>query len=166
MYDTRNGTYFLYSLSSKCCNLSLIRYDVPFILITWEWCNKRSNMALANTLSLNTSPHLLNVWFVVIIVECFSYLFAINWKNKFAPCLSTGKYPISSIINNSYLQKCLILDSNLFSKCALFNCVIRSWQLIKYTEYLFFAAVIPMEVAKWCLTDTTWTYKQYVFMFS
>ena len=64
--------------SSKRSNLSLIPYDNPFILTIVEWCSNLSNIALANVLSLKTSPHLLNVIFVVIIVECFLYLFAIN----------------------------------------------------------------------------------------
>ena len=66
---------------------------------TLEWCNNLSNIALAKVLSLKVSPHFENGWFVVIIVECFSYLIAISWKKRFAPSLSTGKYPISSIIN-------------------------------------------------------------------
>nr|WP_269465625.1 MULTISPECIES: hypothetical protein [unclassified Thermosipho (in: thermotogales)] len=58
---------------------------------------------------------------VVIIVECFSYLFEISWKNIFAPSLSIGKHPISSIINTLYFAKCLSLTSNLFSFRVFFQ---------------------------------------------
>lgn len=42
------------------------------MVITFEWCNNLSNIALASTASPNISCHLFNGLFEVIIVDFFS----------------------------------------------------------------------------------------------
>ena len=82
--------------------LWIFKIVIPVIII--EWCTNLSIIADAIVVSPNTSPHFEKGWFVVIIVGLFSYLLAISWKNIFASSFVIGKYPISSIINNLYLQ--------------------------------------------------------------
>ena len=84
--------------------LFLILYELPFILIIWEWWINLSKIAFAIILSPNSSPHCPNGLFVVIIVECFSYLLFINWNSKFAPSISNGRYPTSSIMKTLYFS--------------------------------------------------------------
>lgn len=86
-------------------------------------------MAFASTESPKTSPHLLKLLFVVIIVGCFSYLLLINWKNKFESSLLIGKKPTSSIIKTLYDVKCLSLLAKQFSICAFLIAQLSHWQL-------------------------------------
>ena len=48
-------------------------------------------MALAIVGDPNISGHFEELEFVVIIVQCFSYLLAISWKNRFEASKSIGK---------------------------------------------------------------------------
>ena len=47
-------------------------YDGPFIFVTEQWCNKRSNKAVVSTGSWKISAHFEKELFIVIIVEDFS----------------------------------------------------------------------------------------------
>ena len=82
--------YATSSSESSIC-LPLILYDKPFIFIISLWCTSLSIIAAAITLSPKTLPHFENGWLVVIIVDRFSYLAAISWKNTCDVSLSTGK---------------------------------------------------------------------------
>ena len=123
---------------------SLSLYDGPLMFNTDLWWRSLSNKALVRTGSPNTSGHLENVRFVVIIVLDFSYLFAMRLKNRLAVSASIFSYPNSSTIRNLYLQIHLILCSSLFSYLAFLSCAMRSWNEIQYTEYLCLAASVFM----------------------
>lgn len=63
----------------------------------------------------------------------------------------SGRKPTSSMISNLYFAKNFNLVSSRFSRCALFSCSTRSLQLMKYVLFLFLAASIPIDVARWVL---------------
>ena len=132
---------------------SLSLYDGPLMFNTELWWRSLSNKALVRTGSPNTSGHLENVRFVVIIVLDFSYLFAMRLKNRLAVSASIFSYPNSSTIRSLYLQIHLILLSSLFSYLAFLSCAMRSWNEIQYTEYLCFAASVPIPTAR-CVLPT------------
>ena len=143
--------YFFYSWSARFCSWSFSLYEGPLILITEQWCSKRSSKALVSTGSPKISAHFEKIRFVVMIVLVFSYLFDIRLKKRFAVSGSIFSYPTSSMINSLYLQNHLILVSSLFSEAAFFSCDIKSWNVIKYTQYLCFAASIPIDTARFVL---------------
>ena len=123
---------------------SLSLHDGPLMFNTELWWRSLSNKALVRTGSPNTSGHLENVRFVVIIVFDFSYLFAMRLKNRLAVSASIFSYPNSSTIRSLYLQIHLILCSSLFSYLAFLSCAMRSWNEIQYIEYLCLAASVFM----------------------
>ena len=111
-------TSFAQFVSSVDSSMSLVLYDCPTIFTIWEWCNNLSSIAFVMIGSKNISDHFDNALFVVIIVDIFSYLNDINWKNIFAAFWSRLRYPISSMIKTRYLAYCFSLASNLFSDSA------------------------------------------------
>ena len=130
------------------CIWSFSLYEGPLMLITEQWCSSLSNRAFVSTGSWKISAHFEKGLLVVIIVDSFSYLLAIRLKKRLAESTSIFWYPSSSIISSLYLHRNLILVSSLFSAEAFLSCDIKSWNVIKYTQYLCFAASIPMDTAR------------------
>lgn len=70
------------------------------ILMTWQWWQTRSAIALAATSSPNTFPQPPMPTLAVMIVERCSQRVEMSWKSRSAPPSPMSRYPSSSMTSS------------------------------------------------------------------